>query len=84
MRFYTGRPSPNTDPAGARNLDRRLGIMRREGVTVVTRPLRYHWDWGHPGQRLPAPGSRKRMTPTRICAYRRVARSAVLRRGHGR
>ena len=30
--------------------------MRREGVTVVTRPLRYHWDWGHPGQRLPAPG----------------------------
>jgi hypothetical protein len=49
-------PTPNTDPVGARNLDRRLGIMRREGVTVVTRPLRYHWDWGHPGQRLPAPG----------------------------
>ena len=55
-RFYTGRPNPNTDPTGARNLDRRLAIMRREGVTVVTRPLRYHWDWGHPGQQLPAPG----------------------------
>jgi uncharacterized LabA/DUF88 family protein len=55
-RFYTGRPNPNTDPNGARNLDRRLAIMRREGVTVVTRPLRYHWDWGHPGRRLPAPG----------------------------
>jgi hypothetical protein len=55
-RFYTGRPNPNTDLTGARNLDRRLVIMRREGVTVVTRPLRYHWDWGHPGRRLPAPG----------------------------
>jgi len=43
-RFYTGRPNPNTDPRGARNLDRRLSLMRREGVTVVTRPLRYHWD----------------------------------------
>jgi len=55
-RFYTGRPNPNTDPRGARNLDRRLSLMRREGVTVVTRPLRYHWDWGHAGQRMPAPG----------------------------
>jgi hypothetical protein len=51
-----GRPNPNTDPNGARNLDRRLAIMRREGVTVVTRPLRCHWDWGHAGRRLPAPG----------------------------
>ncbi len=50
------RRNPNTDPTGARNLDRRLSIMRREGVTVVTRPLRYHWDWGHPSQRLPQPG----------------------------
>jgi uncharacterized LabA/DUF88 family protein len=55
-RFYTGRPNPNTDPNGARNLDRRLNVMRSAGVTVVTRPLRYHWDWGHPGQRLPSPG----------------------------
>ena len=29
--------------------------MRRAGVTVVTRPLRYHWDWGRPGRRLPTP-----------------------------
>ncbi|HEY2577393.1 MAG TPA: NYN domain-containing protein [Streptosporangiaceae bacterium] len=55
-RFYTGRPNPNNDPTGARNLDRRLSIMRREGVTVITRPLRYHWDWGHQGRKLPRPG----------------------------
>jgi hypothetical protein len=41
----------------ARNLDRRLGLMRRHGVTVVTRPLRYHWDWGQlGGTSLPTPG----------------------------
>jgi len=22
-------------------------MMRAAGVTVLTRPLRYHWDWGH-------------------------------------
>jgi hypothetical protein len=29
--------------------------MSGAGVTVVTRPLRYHWDWGH-RERLPEPG----------------------------
>ena len=29
--------------------------MNRVGVTVVKRPLRYHWDWGHQEQ-LPEPG----------------------------
>jgi uncharacterized LabA/DUF88 family protein len=48
-RFYTGRPNPNIpgEDTRARNLDRRLAAMRGVGVTVVTRPLRYHWDWGH-------------------------------------
>ncbi len=55
-RFYTGRPSPNVDPIGARNLDRRLAAMRRVGVSVVTRQLRYHWDWGRPVPRPPTPG----------------------------
>lgn len=54
-RFYTGRPDPNDEPHKARNLDRRLDGMRKSGVTVVTRPLRYHWDWG-PTERLPRPG----------------------------
>ena len=48
-RFYTGRPDHNIvgERSKARNLDRRLDAMRRVGVTVVTRRLRYHWDWGH-------------------------------------
>lgn len=55
-RFYTGRPNPNMrgEADKTRNLDRRLQIMRTAGVTVVTRPLRYHWDWGH-RTRLPRP-----------------------------
>lgn len=53
-RFYTGRPSPNIDGerVKARNLDRRLAGMRSNRVTVQTRQLRYHWDWGH-RQHLP-------------------------------
>jgi uncharacterized LabA/DUF88 family protein len=48
-RFYTGRPDQNVpgERIKVRNLDRRLDGMRRMGVTVVTRKLRYHWDWGH-------------------------------------
>lgn len=55
-RFYTGRPNASKDPIRTRNLDRRLGLMRRQGVTVVTRPLSYHWDWGPGGASLPTPG----------------------------
>jgi uncharacterized LabA/DUF88 family protein len=58
-RFYTGRPNPNIagEKDKTRNLDRRLHGIRASGVTVVTRELRYHWDWGHK-QPLPraAPG----------------------------
>jgi uncharacterized LabA/DUF88 family protein len=56
-RFYTGRPNPDLNPdeaKKARNLDRRLAVIRRSGVTVITRPLRYHWDWAHREQ-LPRP-----------------------------
>jgi uncharacterized LabA/DUF88 family protein len=56
-RFYTGRPSPAKprEAIKAKHLDRRLNCMRQMGVTVVTRPLRYHWDWGHQ-KKLPRPG----------------------------
>ena len=55
-RFYTGRPNQNVpgERIKVRNLDRRLDGMRGVGVTVVTRPLRYHWDWGHK-EMLPRP-----------------------------
>jgi uncharacterized LabA/DUF88 family protein len=56
-RFYTGRPSPAKpkEAPKAKHLDRRTASMQKMGVTVVTRPLRYHWDWGHQ-QTLPKPG----------------------------
>lgn len=57
-RFYTGRPDQNVpgERLKVRNLDRRLDVMRQVGVTVVTRRLRYHWEWGH-RQTLPPPES---------------------------
>lgn len=56
VRFYTGRPNQNIagERKKARNLDRRLGVMRQCGIDVITRQLRYHWDWGHQEQ-LPRP-----------------------------
>jgi uncharacterized LabA/DUF88 family protein len=56
-RFYTGRPNPNIrhERRRVRNLDRRLNAMSRMGMTVIKRPLRYHWDWGHQAD-LPEPG----------------------------
>jgi uncharacterized LabA/DUF88 family protein len=55
-RFYTGRPDPHrpAERDKARNSDRRLDLICRNGATKITRPLRYHWDWGH-RQTLPQP-----------------------------
>jgi uncharacterized LabA/DUF88 family protein len=55
-RFYSGRPSQNipAERRKLRNFDRRMNVYRSNGVTVETRPLRYHWDWGHQ-EELPEP-----------------------------
>lgn len=55
-RFYTGMPNRNIpgEKAKVTHLDRRLSAMRAMGVTVITRTLRYHWDWGH-REKLPIP-----------------------------
>lgn len=64
-RFYTGRPDPNIpgERLKVRNLDRRLAAMQKVGVTVVTRKLRYHWDWGH---REPLPRSHRWARPQTV------------------
>ncbi len=56
-RFYSGRPSQNipAERKKLRNFDRRMNVMRGNRITVETRPLRYHWDWGHRLD-LPEPG----------------------------
>jgi hypothetical protein len=67
-RFYTGRPNPHIrgEAEKTRNLDRRLHAMRQTGVTVVSRPLRYHWEWGH-RQSLPEP--RRGLAGRRVTLY---------------
>ncbi len=57
VRYYTGRPNPNISQAESKKaglLDRRLHAIRGDNVTVVHRPLRYHWAWGH-REKLPRP-----------------------------
>ena len=62
-RYYTGRPNPNIAPLLASHLDRRISAMSGVGVTVTTRPLRYHWDWGH---RMPLPPPSPEQAPQAV------------------
>lgn len=75
-RFYTGHPSPNDEPEKARNLDRRLAGMRKMGVTVITRPLRYHWDWSAEN-RLPRPGPTVQPQLAMMRAWRRPQEKGI-------
>lgn len=68
-RVGRARMSPG-EARKARNLDRRLEAMRQVGVTVVTRPLRYHWKWGYEEDLpIPMPGLRPRTVT--LCPRRR-------------
>lgn len=66
-RFYSGRPSPNIpgESRRLRNLDRRIAAMSSVGVSPITRPLRYHWDWGHQ-LILPDPAQIPRPPPQQV------------------
>lgn len=75
-RFYTGRPDPNDEPIAARNLDRRLSGMRSAGVTVIHRPLRYHWEWA-PTEPLGRPGPKSQPVITRMHAWQRPQEKGI-------
>jgi uncharacterized LabA/DUF88 family protein len=45
-RYYSGIHDPRKVPAGHAQASRRHALMRRTGVTVVERLLRYRWQWG--------------------------------------
>jgi uncharacterized LabA/DUF88 family protein len=45
-RYYSGVPDPRKDPRGNAAANRRHALIRRTGVTVVERMLRYRWEWG--------------------------------------
>ncbi|HPD07550.1 MAG TPA: NYN domain-containing protein [Candidatus Bipolaricaulis sp.] len=42
VRFYTGVPDPNDDPFWHGFWANKLAMMGRQGITVHSRPLRYH------------------------------------------
>jgi uncharacterized LabA/DUF88 family protein len=68
VRYYSGVHDPTVNPSGRSQSDRRHNLMRRTGVTVVERPLRYRWEWGFDPSALPDPrvsqGQRMQITVT--------------------
>jgi len=55
VRYYSGVPDPQIDPEGRKKRDLRHNLMRRTGVTVIERQLRYRWEWGFDSRTLPDP-----------------------------
>jgi uncharacterized LabA/DUF88 family protein len=68
VRYYSGVHDPTVEPAGRARTDRRHNLMRRVGVTVVERQLRYRWEWGFDPKLLPNPmhnkGQQRQVTVT--------------------
>lgn len=46
-RYYSGIHDPRKQPDQNAASSRRHALIRRTGVTVVERMLRYRWEWGH-------------------------------------
>ena len=44
-RYYSGIHQPRVNPKVHALATRRHKLIRRTGVTVIERPLRYHWEW---------------------------------------
>lgn len=55
VRYYSGVHNPTIDPDGRSRTDRRHNLIRRTGVTVVERQLRYRMEWGFDPKALPDP-----------------------------
>lgn len=55
VRYYSGLHDPRVNPLLNARLQRRHAVMRRCGVTVVERMLRYRWEWGLRQRDLPEP-----------------------------
>jgi len=61
VRYYSGVHDPTVDPEGRSRTDRRHNLIRRTGVTVIERKLRYRWEWGFDPKLLPDPDLRTRL-----------------------
>lgn len=55
VRYYSGVHDPTIDPDGRSRTDRRHNLIRRTGVTVIERQLRYRTEWGFDPKALPDP-----------------------------
>src|SRR5579871_5350987 len=55
VRYYSGVHDPTINPEVRAKTDRRHSLMRRTGVSVVERQLRYRWEWGFDPALLPDP-----------------------------
>jgi uncharacterized LabA/DUF88 family protein len=55
IRYYSGVHDPHVNPRLHGLAQRRHALMRRTGVTVVERQLRYRWEWGLDQRVLPDP-----------------------------
>jgi uncharacterized LabA/DUF88 family protein len=55
VRYYSGVHDPHVNPELNAYVQRRHELMRKTGVTVVERALRYRWEWAHDARKLPDP-----------------------------
>lgn len=55
VRYYSGLHDPRVNPELNARVQRRHHLMRRTGVSVVERILRYRWEWGLQQRDLPRP-----------------------------
>ena len=74
VRYYSGVHQPRENPDMHGLVMRRHKLMRRTGVTVIERSLRYHWEWSI-DDKLPPPHRAKDDETHKVrVSRRRVAR----------
>jgi uncharacterized LabA/DUF88 family protein len=78
VRFYSGVHDPTVDPKGRSYTDRRHNLVRRTGVTVVERKLRYRTEWGFDPDSLPdARKSLGQTIKTSVTPYERAREKGI-------
>ena len=78
VRYYSGVHDPTVDPEGRSRTDRRHNLIRRTGVTVIERKLRYRWEWGFDPKLLPDPKrNRGQQMPIQVTPYQRAREKGI-------
>jgi len=78
VRYYSGIHDPRANPDQNAVAQRRHALMRKVGVTVVERPLRYRWEWGFDPDRLPDPYEHRGSTRSvKVAPYQRAREKGI-------